>query len=394
VPQLEAILNKKRISFFVAETYPSFAGGGRNAFSMARFLGRKGALVKMACLNYNKGLLQKEVKDGVLINRISYFNKNLLVKLFSTPNLLFQYSRLILQSDIIFIYGCYMPGYLWIILFSRLFKKCLVFRSTLLGDDDMASLSQKPFWIIRKKIFNMIGLYFAINEDFKNIWLQHMKTQVPVFMSQQGVDSYIFNPNVRQRIQNVPKKVPIILSNAILIERKGYRHIFKALEKVKSDFRFVVIGQYLSDEYHRSTDKELKEMKELHALGIKMLGDRIEFISTTENILPYLSQSDLFLYGGILDGTPNAVLEAMAVQLPVLMYDAGVNKDIFSPGRTVEMLDNFEELPQKIDAILADLSKMEIIAENAATTISKKYTFEKVVTRLFSALPCKNLNIY
>ena len=388
---LEDILGDKRISFFVAETYPSFAGGGLNAFSMARFLARKGADTSVTCLNYNNTLIGKENRFGVQINRICYFNKNILTKLFSFPNLLYHYSTRVCKSDIVFIYGCYMPGYLWIILLAWFFGKCVVFRSTLLGDDDMTSLKQKPFWKIKRYLFGRITLYFAINEKFKTIWEKEVGYHPPIFMSQQGIDSSIFNSILRENSLFNKNKTPIIITNAILIERKGHRQVFQQLSLINADFKYIVIGQYLPDAHHRSNEHEINEMKELYALGKNLLGSKIEFVNTVEDITPYLAHANLFLYGGVKDGTPNAVLEAMASGVPVLMYNAGENEDLFKPGYAVEMFNSFSEIPEKINALLSDKNKMKTIAENATQTISKFYTFEKVATRLFNTIHCINL---
>lgn len=386
--KIENILTKKRISFFVAETYPSYAGGGRNAFRFAQYLSNSGASASIYCLNYNGKLEKREGKGNLIINRILYYNKNLLVKLLSIPNVLFSYVRAVFKSEIILIYGDYLPGYYWILLLGSFLGKYTIFRSTLLGDDDIESIKKKPFWRIKKKAFNRLKLYFAINEEFKNSWIEQMGDRIPVFMHQQGVDSEIFNTNIRKNNEHNRNEVPVLLTNAILIERKGYRKLFEALTQVKANFRFIVIGQYLPDKHHRSSAREQKEMRELYELGQKLLGENIEFVNTLEDITPLLAKSAIFIYGGSQDGTPNAVLEAMAVGLPVLMYNSGVNDSIFIANDTVLQFNSFEEMPDILDSIIDNHDLLEKIGQNAAQSIRKNYTFDQVVTRLSEIISC------
>lgn len=384
----EHILTQKRIAFFVAETYPSYAGGGRNAFRFAQFLSNRGANAAIYCLNYNGKLESREKKSELTINRILYYNKNLIAKLLSVPNVLLSYIRAVFKSEIIFIYGHYLPGYYWIFLLGSFLGKYTIFRSTLLGDDDIESIKKKPFWWFKKKAFSRLDLYFAINEAFKKNWIEVMEDRIPVFMHQQGVDSELFNSNLRKNKVHLKNEVPVLLTNAILIERKGYRELFEALTRVKSNFRHIVIGQFLPDKYHRSSAKEQKEMQELVELGKTLLGENIEFVNTLEDITPLLAKSAIFIYGGSQDGTPNAVLEAMAVGLPVLMYNSGVNDSIFIPNDTVLQFNSFEEMPDILDSIIDNHDLLEKIGQNAAQSIRKNYTFDQVVTRLSEIISC------
>jgi glycosyltransferase involved in cell wall biosynthesis len=283
-----------------------------------------------------------------------------------------------------------MPGYEWIIIWGRILGKCTIFRSTLLGDDDSTSLINKPLGNLRKKVFMHLSLYFAINKKFEEIWRKEMGDKTPVFCSIQGIDPLIFNTKIRIEKNNTTN-CPVILSNALLIKRKGYEQIFNELAKLNFNFKYRIIGQYLPSKHHKSSSIEEKEMAELHALGKKLLGEKIEFINTVEDITPYLRSADVFVYGASKDGTPNAVLEAMAVGLPVLMFNPPLQDDLFLDQTTLLSFYNFDQLNKKLQNVIYDKEMAEKIGENAAQAILKNYTFEKVVTSLLNKLNCHNL---
>ena len=129
----------KRVVFFVAETKPSVTGFGLSAFNFASALNQFGYKTKIVCYNYNNKYKKSEKIDHVIIKRIVYFNYNLFTKIFSFPWLVVKYLIYVITSEITLVYGRYLIGYEFVLLFSILFNKYSVFRSTLLGEDDIES---------------------------------------------------------------------------------------------------------------------------------------------------------------------------------------------------------------------------------------------------------------
>lgn len=389
MPPVPAQLNNLRIVFFAAETYPSFAGGGRHAFYLARYLARGGARCTIASLNYNRTLINKELIDGVSIHRITYWNKSLLVKLLSLPPLFFQATKLVVKNKVVIVYGRYFLLYLFIIACAKLFGRKVIFRSTLNGDDDLPALLNRPLGFGNKLIFRHINLYLAINPQFEKSWKSVFGNRVPVLQCPQGFDATYFYPQLRKERMHVPNEIPLILSNAILVERKGYRILFEALSTLPFNFRYRIIGQYLPDPHHRSAAEELEEMSTLYQLGKKMLGKKVEFLNTVTDIRPHLAQADLFLYGAVQDGLPNAVLEAMATGLPVLMRNCKLDPQLFKPEQTVLEFENSAQLSQQLMRLRTDRLTLERIGQNATDFLLKNYTFDSVVPRILEQFACK-----
>ena len=89
---------------------------------------------------------------------------------------------------------------------------------------------------------------------------------------------------------------------------KGFWHLLKAFRRINEkmpDTRLAIIG-----------DGEFKEYKELaQRLGI---ADRVLFAGLKRNPFPYLRKSDLYLLTSLSEGLPNALVEALALSLPIV----------------------------------------------------------------------------
>jgi glycosyltransferase involved in cell wall biosynthesis len=270
-----------------------------------------------------------------------------------------------------------------------LYKKKVVFRSCLLNDDDTAALKRRYgiFWPVYKMVFSRITLYHAINKEFARKWESEFNDKVRVVTSIQGVDARIFNSAVRQKTGlHQPGNKLIILSCGILTERKGYRQIFAALSKLTIPFHYIVIGQHKKSIYHRSSIKELGEMNSLFKLGTDLLGDRLEFISNTENITKYFEQAHVFLHMATNEGTPNILLEAMAVGMPVICRKLDGLSEELQPEGAMEKIESETELCDIILNLYNHPDKAREMGTQAAELIKNTYTFDHLANKLINAL--------
>ena len=375
-----------KVAVFVPETYPSYAGGGRSAFNFCSHLVSKGARPIIVCLNYNKQLEPTDVKDGVYIRRIPYFNKSLLTKILSIPGLVINYFQKIRQYEVVMIYGYYLPLTWLIIFFAKILGKKVVFRSTMLGEDDFKTISEKTFGLLHISALKSIQLYFAINDQFEKIANPFLNNSTKIFTSYQGIDGSRFYFKPKEQFNSKTTNLLII---GKLINRKGYEKLFYALSKFDHTFDLNILGQFKDNKYHHSSPKELAEMACLYKMGSDLLHEKVKFAGVVEQIEDYMHKADILLYTGLKDGTPNVVLEAMACGLPVIMYNNLPDNVLFKPGKTLEVFNDFEELPYKINYLVNHPDHANKIARNAASVITKNYTFEKVAQRLFDQLYCK-----
>jgi glycosyltransferase involved in cell wall biosynthesis len=320
---------QSRILLVTPHTIPDYSGSGINAFYFARFLKKKKHKVTILTFNRNLKMAGREIKDGVPILRVPYFNMNILTKLLSLIIILPAYLIQILKTRIIFIYGAHIIGYEAIIFMGRMFRKILIFRSLMIGSDDAATLFrgknkvQQKFYCI---MFRQLDLYFSINPVFAERFRTYIGNDVKVLTHPQGVDTEIFQPG-----DEVDKKVLrekygidpdgfIILSVGFLINRKGFKEVFKVLGEISYDFRYILVGEHEFPKGHFLHGKN-EEARIIREEGAYYLNEKLILTGSIDMVTDYYHMADMVLINSKREGLPNTLLEAMACGKAILVRD-------------------------------------------------------------------------
>ncbi len=396
-------LKNKRVVFFVAETVPSIAGSGINAFRFAKYLCSYTKQVKIVCFNYNNKLPKYELIEGVVIKRIRYYNKSLSSKLLSLPFLIYNYCKETILCNISFVYGAYMPGYETILFVSWLFGKKTIFQSTLLEDDDIESiLNKKPksLRIIKKSLFKKISVYYAINKRFEEKCINSLGKKVNIILRTQGVNAEGFAPQDLitiksiKNLYNIKDNKFVILSVGILIKRKGYLDIFQYLKELPFPFIYIVAGLDHQDIYHRSSDQELKEMELIKTTGKTILGDKVQFLGHINDLKKIYSIANVYLHCATQEGTPGAILEAMSSRLPVVMRKIEGTEFIFKNEENCLIFNHPNESISCLTRIHNEFPFIKRLTENAHNRILTFESFEMISALILNVLygpPKKNI---
>lgn len=104
---------------------------------------------------------------------------------------------------------------------------------------------------------------------------------------------------------------PVIIGVGRLTYQKDFETLIKAFFYVnkKLDSRLLIMGQ-----------GELK--KQLEELSINLgIREKIDFLGFKKNPYPYLKKADLFVLSSRWEGSPNALVEALALGTPVVSTD-------------------------------------------------------------------------
>lgn len=132
-----------------------------------------------------------------------------------------------------------------------------------------------------------------------------------------------------------------------LREKKGMRYLLPALDALVGrglDVRLLLIGGVRAD---------VKPHFEAFARMAPEASARVhvvDYVRDPARLSALLGQCDLMVFPSLYDGTPNAVLEAMACARPILATDAGGQADLLEHGETGALLP-VERLPHLPDAI-------------------------------------------
>ena len=103
----------------------------------------------------------------------------------------------------------------------------------------------------------------------------------------------------------------VVISVGRLAKQKNFPLLLKAFSLVveRVDACLIIVGE-------GSERAELEEL--INELGLK---DRVDLPGYRENVHPYVARSDLFVLSSDFEGMPNALVEAIAVGVPVVSTD-------------------------------------------------------------------------
>lgn len=120
---------------------------------------------------------------------------------------------------------------------------------------------------------------------------------------------------------------PIIGIVANVCENKGYDYLIDALSIIKKEInniRCLVVGAW-DEKYIEHLFTQTKK---------ESVDKNIRFVGFQENVYPYLSIMDIFVFPSLTEGFGIALLEAMAMQKPVIATNIGGIPEIVDDGIT------------------------------------------------------------
>lgn len=153
----------------------------------------------------------------------------------------------------------------------------------------------------------------------------------------------------------------------------------KALNEKDIDFQFLFIGKRI-DEYAEKYDSCVRYCKE------NGLERNVSFLGVRNDVPQILNQLDAFIYSTAHDTFGIAVVEAIAVGIPVFVNDWAVMQEITEDGKlaTLYKTKDFNDLLGKFMVFLQNKEKYQEQAIENARKVREKYSIEKYIENLTS----------
>ena len=178
-----------------------------------------------------------------------------------------------------------------------------------------------------------------------------------------------------RRELGVPDHVLLVGNIGRLSPEKGQADFIRAAHEALArhqDARFILVG----------TGEDRQKLEELAvALGIH---EKLFFAGYRANMLPIYNSLDLLVQSSFTEGMPNVVLEAFAMEVPVIATDVGGTAEavihnetgiLVKPGRP-------EEIACHILNYIGERNAFEIMVRNARKLVQTKFSFEERTRRL------------
>lgn len=303
----------------ISHEYPPIGGGGANACSfLGREFAKKGHEVTLVTVFYDGLKEYEETAEGVKIYRVKSKRKHkehcsfpemadFVVKAMGKADKLCSENK----YDICQIYFGIPSGPVGIYLKWK-YKLPYVVR---FGGGDIPGF-QDRFGFIYKLIGPFVKLIWkeaaslVANSEGLQQFAYGFCDKYPVEIIPNGVDTSVYYPVKRE---NEEKDSVELLFVSRLIERKGLQNVIPYLAEIEAAVKRQIHLTIVGDGPYRETLEKITD-----ECGVR---DKVSFLGQKDkNELPELyRRGDVFVFPSKREGMPNAVLEAMASGLAIVM---------------------------------------------------------------------------
>lgn len=181
-----------------------------------------------------------------------------------------------------------------------------------------------------------------------------------------GVDTEKFYPNYDMR--NTEQINLLFISR--LIERKGLQFLIPELKSIQSGTDKHVKLTVVGDGPYR---EKLVELTEQYGVA-----DMVTFVGQKdkEELLPYYQAGDIFVFPSKREGMPNAVLEAMACGLPIIMTPCEGSKELIEENGVIVPA---EEMGKTLKSIGMNVQQLEVWGKASRKRAERLFSWNSVV---------------
>lgn len=168
----------------------------------------------------------------------------------------------------------------------------------------------------------------------------------------------------------------VLLNVARQEYQKGQRHLLEAVAPLLRQYPKLVL---------LVVGRPGRASAELQALAEKLqLGDRVRFLGHRSDVPELLAAADIFVFPSLYEGLGGAVLEAMAMSLPVVASDIPALREATGDGGCALLVKpaDADALRAAIDRLLRDPALREGLGAQGVTTFEEKFGIERSARRM------------
>ncbi len=155
--------------------------------------------------------------------------------------------------------------------------------------------------------------------------------------------------------------------------QKGQRFLLEAVAALRSEhpgLRLVIAGR------EGAVSRELSDLLRTHELM-----DRVEILGHVSHVEELLAAADLFVFPSLFEGLGGAVLEAMAMGLPIVASDLPPVREVVEPDGNASLVDpgSSTALARAITSLIDDSGRMERYGRRSRELFDQRFTLDRSV---------------
>jgi len=382
---------QKKVLIFSRYIPPIYSGAGLQAIKHAEILNQNALPTEILTIRTNIAQAKSE-KDQLGESRVNeiFYRKTLsrvdeIILSLKICQWLYNNRK---NYDLYVFFGMGTIIYFPIFLLKILLKKKIVLRATLVGTDDLESISGEKLGMIKIRIILLADYYMAISKHIYQITqktLKKYKTKMRAILIHNPVDYNFYSPiNSKTKKKELREKYKLSDDHFVLItvgffsERKKIDQIIKTckeLKSYKSNLKVLMLCKSSSDSFSENNNEYIEHCHNL--VKEYELSSSVEFFDQG-NVRDMLRASDIFLFASSQEGCPNALLEAKSIGLPVYAFQ----RDWLSSDIIENKIDGFilhnDDTKAMAELIIDTTSEHSFISENAKTQIKNGYDTTQV----------------
>lgn len=184
-----------------------------------------------------------------------------------------------------------------------------------------------------------------------------------------------FSVNEIRKKLNLPEEAIVVTTIARLTEEKGLKElaiVFNQLSDTFPNLYFLIVGSKIEGDRKPFTEKEAYEI-------ILKNRDRFIFLGFREDIPEILKATDIFVLASHREGLPRSILEAMAMELPVVATNIRGCREEVVDGKTGFLFPvrDIEALKDAIIRLIRDKTLREKLGKNGRKRVLDMFEEKK-----------------
>ena len=368
--------------WFVIRYFHPFVGGlEKNTLNLAAALVRRGHRIIVVTSRFSKSWPRQDSLLGVPVVRLA------------SPDIKFAGACVFLMALALHLWRqrkrcgllhAFQVGYTsgWTILLGRMLGKptVLTLASSGSGGDiqrHVRTVWGRAFLRLCRRALRVVILNQAMIQELKGIGYE----DAGIALVGNGVDMLVYKKaedraRIRARL-GFDAHEKLILYVGRLSPEKGVDFFIRSCAhlNISGQAKLLIVGD----------GPEKIKLQEL--ARIVGLGSKICWSGSVDDVVDYLQAADLFVMPSQFEGQSNAILEAMACELPVIATDVAGNNELVSHGDNGLLVAYGDEgaLAEAICSLLANGQQARELAARAHTCVLERHNLQDVIER-FEAL--------